>query len=96
MRVRRQLITDQGNDPTEAQRVLAKNAAGLAVWCEDQVAALVRNEPVDVGELSTVINSLRRVLETLGIQRAPRDITKLADYLAKREQSAPVINGSAQ
>jgi hypothetical protein len=92
-RVRRQLIADQGNDPSEAQSTIAKNAAGLAIWCEDQVAKLINNKPVDIGELSTVMNTLRRLLETLGIHRAPRDVTTLSEYLAKRAQ--PVINGSA-
>jgi hypothetical protein len=92
-RVRRQLIADQGDDPTEAQSTIAKNAAGLAIWCEDQVAKLINNKPINIAELSTVMNTLRRMLETLGIQRAPRDVTKLADYLSKRET---VINGSAE
>jgi hypothetical protein len=93
-RVRRQLLTDQGGDPTEAQSAIAKNAAGLAIWCEDQLRELLDKKPVNIIELASVMNSLRRMLETLGIQRAPRDVTKLADYLAKREQ--PVINGNAE
>ena len=36
-RVREQLLTDRGGDPTEAQRILADNAAGLAMRCEEML-----------------------------------------------------------
>ena len=104
-RVREQLLTDRGGDPTEAQRILADNAAGLAMRCEEMLVDLLNGSPtLDLAHLNSTVNSLRRLLETLGIQRVPRDITTLASYLEKRQQpivqepstnesQAPVIEG---
>jgi hypothetical protein len=92
-RVRAQLIADRGNDPTQAQEILADNAAALAIRLEAEVAKMMQGRMVDVGELNTSMNTLRRLLETLGIERQPRDITTLSEYLAKRQQPA-AINGS--
>jgi hypothetical protein len=91
-RVRAQLIADRGNDPTQAQEILADNAAALAIRLETEVAKMMQGRMVDIGELNTSMNTLRRLLETLGIERQPRDITTLSEYLAKREQ--PATNGA--
>jgi hypothetical protein len=34
------------------------------------------------------MNTLRRLLETLGIERRPRDITTLENYIAERAKQA--------
>lgn len=95
-RVHRALISDLGGDPSKAQEVIAHNAAALAIWCEETVEALAAGGKVNISELSTVMNTLRRQLETLGIERKPKDITTLATYLEKHSSNGTTINGTAQ
>jgi hypothetical protein len=93
-KVRNALVSDLGGDPSKAQEVIAHNAAALAIWCEETVEELARGGKVNIAELSTVMNTLRRQLETLGIERKPKDITTLARYLEERS-SPKTINGTA-
>jgi hypothetical protein len=93
--VRERLLRDRGGDPTQAQQILADNAAALCTKCEDMIIDLINDRPIDLGALNGTINSLRRLLETLGIERVPKDVTTLANYLEKRQQTAtPSTNGS--
>jgi hypothetical protein len=92
--VNKALLSDLGGDPSKAQAILAHNAASLAMVVEERVDALIDGGDVNVGELSTLMNTLRRQLETLGIDRKPRDITSLARYL--EDKRLPTINGAAQ
>jgi hypothetical protein len=87
-RVRSQLLTDCGDGPpSEAQEIIAHNAAALALWCEEQAAFLTAGGKVDIDQLGRTMNTCRRLLETLGIKRAPRDVTKFAEYLASKKAS---------
>ena len=90
--MRGQLLADRGGEPTQAQQILADNAASLAVWLEEQIAAMFDGEPTNISELNGSMNTLRRLLETLGIERQPRDITTLENYLAERARQT--VNGS--
>lgn len=63
-----ELLAEIG-DASEAQQSLARRAASLSVWCEEQEAALARGEAVDVAALVTAGNSVRRLLRDLGIKR---------------------------
>jgi hypothetical protein len=91
-RVRGQLLADRGGEPTQAQEILADNAAGLAIRLEEQITAMFDGQPINVSELNGSMNTLRRLLETLGIERQPRDITTLESYLAER--SRQTVNGN--
>jgi hypothetical protein len=95
-RVRQQLLTDRGGDPTEAQQILADNAAALAMRCEEAITHSIHGTAVvDIGAFNSMVNTLRRLLESLGIDRVPRDITTLAEYMVKRNQQQTGINGRA-
>ena len=79
-----QLISDIGGDPSEAQSLIARRAATLAVWCEQEEAVLASGKPLNIGEYATATNTLRRLLLDLGLERRMRDITPRIDaYLAK-------------
>jgi hypothetical protein len=60
------LLAEVG-DASESQQSLARRAATLSVWCEGQEAAMARGEPVDMSQLTTSSNALRRVLSDLGL-----------------------------
>ncbi|WP_293875879.1 hypothetical protein [Sphingomonas sp. UBA978] len=80
-----QLVSDIGGEPSEAQGQIARRAAMLAIWCEQQDAAAGLGTPIDVKAYTTASNTLRRLLETLGIERRARNITPtLSEYAARR------------
>jgi hypothetical protein len=79
-----QLVSDLGGDPSEAQSIIARRAATLSVWCEQSEAKAAAGEPLNIGEFTTATNTLRRLLNDLGLERRVRDITPTIDtYLAK-------------
>jgi hypothetical protein len=57
----------QVGDATASQQSLARRAATLCAWAEGQEGALARGEPVNVRELTTAANTIRRLLSDLGI-----------------------------
>jgi hypothetical protein len=81
------MAADLGGDLTEAQRHLVARAATLICWCEEREAELARGEQFDVSQYGAVTNALRRLLDTLGIERRARDVTpSLVDYLRQRAE----------
>lgn len=79
------LISDMGGDPTEAQLQIARRAAALGVWCEEQDAAAANGAALDISAYTTASNSLRRLLADIGLERRPRDVTPtLREYAARR------------
>lgn len=85
-----QLTADLGGDPTEAQTIIARRAATLAVWCEQAESAMANGEELDIATFTTAANSLRRLLSDLGLERRRmRDVTPSArEYLARKGQAA--------
>lgn len=79
------LATDMGGDPTEAQEQIARRAAMLAIWCEQQDASAALGAPIDIAAYTTASNSLRRLLESLGLERKARNVTPtITEYAARR------------
>jgi hypothetical protein len=68
----RQLVSDIGGDPSEAQALIAKRSATIAVWCELAEARLAKGEDFDIFAFTTATNALRRLLSDLGFERIPR------------------------
>lgn len=70
---------------TAPQLAIVRRAAALATWAEKCEAALVAGTDFDAAAYATVANSLRRLLQDLGLQRAMRDVTPtLAEYLVQK------------
>jgi hypothetical protein len=64
---------------SEAQIALIKRAATLEVELERMEGKLSQGEHVDLDKYGRATGNLRRVLESLGLERRPRDITALSD-----------------
>lgn len=80
-----QLTADMGGDPSEAQTMIARRAATLAVWCESAEADMARGAAFDIASFTTAANSLRRLLADLGLERRPRDVTPtVRDFIEGR------------
>lgn len=77
-------------DPTEAQLQLARRAASLSVWAEDQEAAMARGERLDVAAFTTAVNALRRLLQDIGLERRARQIGTVdpLDYAKSKARAA--------
>lgn len=63
---------------------MAKRASALVVWCESEESKLAAAEELDIGTYTAAINTLRRLLGDLGLERVARDVTPLLDdYVAE-------------
>jgi hypothetical protein len=79
------LVSDLGGQPTEAQTIIVRRAATLAVWSETRETMMANGTEVDIGEFTTAVNALRRLLSDIGLERRMRDVTpSLATYMAGR------------
>jgi hypothetical protein len=72
---------DVGLDLSTAERQLAQRAGVLGAIAEDREARWIAGEQFDPVTYCTIVNAQRRVLETLGIKRQPRDVTSFGDLL---------------
>lgn len=78
-----EFTSDIGGDPTEAQKQLIRRAASLSTWAEAQEVKLANGEDIEIGPLTTAANSLRRILQDIGLERRSRDVTPtLEGYMA--------------
>ena len=67
-----QIMTDMGDDLTEAQRSLLRRAVVLSALLDDQEARWVDGTPFELNEYLSATNVLRRLLSTLGLERKPK------------------------
>lgn len=61
------IFKDVGTEPTGAQSIFARRAATLALWCEKIEADMVNGGDFDQTTYMTATNSLRRLLDDLGL-----------------------------
>lgn len=65
------------------EREIVQRAALAAAMIEHMEAAWLSGTGLDVTAYNALVNNQRRLLETLGLKRRPRDVTPdLADYIA--------------
>jgi hypothetical protein len=68
------------------ERQIVRRAALAGAMCEDLGARWLLGEPIDPAVFATLSNAERRLLETVGLKRRPKNVTPdLRDYLAKHE-----------
>jgi hypothetical protein len=75
---------DLGGSDTlsQAQLSLCRRAATIEIELEAAEGRLSMGEPIDLDLFTRATGHLRRLLETLGIERRPRDVTpSLQEYL---------------
>ncbi len=86
-----EITTDCGGPSalSENQRQIIRRIASLSVWCESQEARMADGEEIDINEFQRTSNSLRRLCESIGLERRARDVTpSLAKYLEAKRTSA--------
>ncbi len=81
------ILADLGGEEATSimEKILCRRAAFLAMVGEEYEAELASGGEVDMTDAVRLIGCLKRVLETIGLKRRPRDITPSLDqYLASR------------
>lgn len=69
---------------TTGERQLVQRAAVLGAVLTDTESRWIEGEPIDTTAYCTVVNTLRRVLESVGLKRVARDVTpSVAEYVAR-------------
>jgi hypothetical protein len=84
------ITSDLGGDEhiTELQRQLISKFAAMAMQLEDMEAAAVAGEEIDLDLFGRISGHCRRIAESLGLKRVPKDVTPLAEYLATINEDA--------
>jgi hypothetical protein len=81
-------ISDMGGREmlSEAQLSLIKRASAIELELEQMEGRLSKGEQVDLDTFTRAASHLRRLLETLGLERKARDVTppSVSDYLAHK------------
>lgn len=78
---------------SQAELAIIRRAATLQVELEAQEAKAANGEAkIDLVAFAQVANGLRRLLETIGIKRTPRDVTPtLASIIAEHKGRGPPL-----
>jgi hypothetical protein len=89
-------MIDRGGEDylSEGQKSMCRRAATLEVNIEQMEATMSEGQGVDLDLYNRLAGNLRRVFETLGLERVSRDMTpRLSDYLQAKAETAvePVI-----
>jgi hypothetical protein len=72
-----------------AQQQIIRRAALTGAMIEDLGAKWLSGMPIDLALFCTLSNAERRLYETVGLNRRPRDVTPdIGSYLASREPEA--------
>jgi hypothetical protein len=81
------IATDLGGSEhlSTGEHQIIRRAALTGAMLEDMAARWLMGEPVDPGLYATLSNAERRLLETVGLKRRPRDVSlSLSEYVASR------------
>ena len=86
----RAIESDVGGDPSAAERVLIEQGACLSALCSDYAQRFLTGQldPSEVPTWLSTVNNVRRVFETIGLQRRAKPVS-LGDYLAQRTHPRP-------
>jgi hypothetical protein len=78
------LVTSDLGGPeqlSENQRQIIRRIASMSVWCESVEAEMADGKEIDIDKFQRTSNSLRRLCESLGLERRPKPVIDIAQYL---------------
>ena len=83
------VLTSELGDPTIQEQLLITRAALLTAMVGDIETRRVAGEKINLGEYLATVNTQRRVLGTLGLERRSKDVTtpNLDQYLEMKERA---------
>jgi hypothetical protein len=84
--IRGAVLADLGGEEStsEVVRQLISKFATLALQLEVMEAAAINGDEIDVDQFGRAAGHLRRIAETLGLRRVPKDVPDLHTYLAAK------------
>jgi hypothetical protein len=84
--IRSAVLSDLGGEDntTEVQRQLISKFCTLALQLEALEAAAVEGRRIDIDLFGRCASHLRRIAETIGLRRIPRDVTPTLDDIARQ------------
>src|SRR5690554_1127904 len=71
-----------------AQRSLCERALWLEYWLASQERSLATGSEFDAGKWTQACNALQGIFTKLGLNRVPRDVPDLSEWIREREQAA--------
>ncbi len=87
--------TDLGGDLTAGEQQLATRAALLGAIVSDFETRWVAGEQIPLSDYFAACNVQRRILATLGLQRRPKQIESVDEYVARQRASQENSNAPA-
>jgi hypothetical protein len=98
------LLSDQGGEEnvSQARKILASKAACLAIELERRTAVIAETGEATNAQIEVygrTANTLRRLLQTLGLERRMKPVQSLGEYLAERypvEDITPSVESEEQ
>ncbi len=74
---------------TQLKLALIRRAAALTVECERLEGQLADGQQIDTDLLARLSSHLRRIAESIGLDRVQRDVTQSIDAIAARHRADP-------
>jgi hypothetical protein len=80
------IFVDQGGEDqcSESLKQLIRRFAAAAVLAEQMESRLANGEQIDIQEHATLSSTLVRLAQRIGVDRIPRDVPSLSEYLAQQ------------
>jgi hypothetical protein len=84
------ILADQGgaDQCAESRLQLVRRFAAAAVLAEQLESRLANGEQIDIQEHALLCSTLARLASRIGLERRARDVTTLADYLQRHQETA--------
>ena len=82
------MSSDLGGELSTCKAAIICRAASLMTWCEQQEAEHANSGKLDIQVYTTAVNSLRRLLADLGLDRVAKDVPDLQTWMKQREARA--------
>ena len=82
------MSSDLGGELSTCKAAIVCRAASLMTWCEQQEAEHANSGKLDIQVYTTAVNSLRRLLADLGLERVAKNVPTLNEWMRNRETGA--------
>src|SRR5262249_11091652 len=91
--ISRAVVNDRGGIAlcSEVQKQMIARFSAVAVLAENIEAELVLGGVVDIERHAVLVSSLRRLASRIGIDRVPKEVAGLSDYLQQKYSATDVV-----
>jgi hypothetical protein len=92
----RRLARDLGGDLSVAKQALVLRVATLICLCEHSEVCLLTGREVSIPDYLQAANTLKRLLQALGLERVAKSVTDLETFLETRERAKRITAESSE